>query len=214
MKKRKVVWKVIALSALIILLLLMIGFVIYLERYQPEEVLLEINNTVPSTEAAPALDTVQPPYSIAETEVQSPSTTEATVPAGLTPTLPEESEYEDVAVDTPYCTLYYSGKWQDSIQIEVKEEDFGCGVEFYGFANEQKVFLFSFLFALETENSYPIGYYESEDGITLDVSMELSDFVPDDTWSEEAVDLICSMQEEVNYVINKLSSLPGFHSAE
>ena len=81
MKKRKVVWKVIALSALIILLLLMIGFVIYLERYQPEEVLLEINNTVPSTEAAPALDTVQPPYSIAETEVQSPSTTEATVPA-------------------------------------------------------------------------------------------------------------------------------------
>ena len=223
MKKKNVIWKVAALSALIIILALMVGLVVYLESSKPGEAAQpETSETAAAVETDQAAETLQPAESLEATEDQTVSATEelvqnpteATVPAGPAPTIPEEPVYEDIAVETPYCTLYYSGKWEKTIQVEIQEEDFGNAVVFYGTANNQKVHLFSVLFALETENSYPIGYYESEDGFTLDISVELSDFAPDATWNDDAIDLICSMQEEVNHVTEKLSALPGFHAVE
>ena len=222
MNKKNVIWKVAALSALIVILALMVGLVVYLESSKPGGEIQPETSETAAVETDPTEDVLQPTESEAATEEQAqdateeqvPGATEATVPAGSAPTVPEEPVYEDIAVETPYCTLYYSGKWEKTIQVEIQEADFGYAVVFFGSANNEKVYLFSVLFALETENSYPIGYYESEEGITLDVSVELSDFVPDDTWSDDAVDLICSMQEEVNHVIEKLSSLSGFHAVE
>lgn len=118
---------------------------------------------------------------------------------------------QDMLVMTPYCNLHYPSEWSSSVRTDTEITTNGCIVTFYGTANNQEVKLFSVFFAESSENSFPIGSI-SLDGFFVDVSIELSDFAPDDTWNTADADDISAMQEGVNYLINKLEENSAFTS--
>lgn len=123
----------------------------------------------------------------------------------------DNSTLPDMLVTTPYCNLHYPGEWSSSVRTDTEITTIGCIVTFYGTANNKEVRLFSVFFAESGENSFPVGSI-SLDGISVDVSVELSDFAPDDTWNTADADDISAMQEGVNYLINKLEENSAFTS--
>ena len=122
----------------------------------------------------------------------------------------EESEFEDIALETPYCALFYSGKWQEYIRTEVVSDGVECVASFYGSAGDKEVLLFSVLFAVETENSFSVGVLEAADGSCVDVCAEIADLDFGKDWKQLDVDMICAMQEQLNFVLDKLRETPGF----
>ena len=121
-----------------------------------------------------------------------------------------EDAYGDVEVKTPYCSLFYSAKWKNNMRVEILSDEIECIVKFYGRAGDKEAYLFSVLFAAETKDSFPIGMYENEEGVGVDVSLEMSDFVPGKRWNEAEAEALCAMQEQINYIQEKLRQTPGF----
>lgn len=125
---------------------------------------------------------------------------------------PEETEKPDVGIETPYGTLYYPGIWEDSMRSETKEESGSYQVVFYGCVGEREEWLYTVWFGEAGENAFTVGAVEA-DGQMIAVSMEMSDFIPDESWSVEEADQICAMQESLNDMIEKIRELPGFEEA-
>lgn len=111
-------------------------------------------------------------------------------------------------VETPYGTLYYSEEWKDSIRAECKELDFGMDVLFYGSIAGEEYWLYTVSFGGSAET--PAGVIETDQGYMMDVTYELSDFAPDDSWTAENKDAFCAMQESINYLLEKLQENPAF----
>ena len=115
---------------------------------------------------------------------------------------------EDICIDTPYGTLHYPEKWKDNLEIEKQSENNVYSVIFYGDCGEQKEKLFTVNFG-ETE-CIKLGSITSDETSDVKVGIEFSDFVPDDSWSKNDTEIICTMQEDVNYTIEKLQSEDNF----
>ncbi len=125
--------------------------------------------------------------------------------------VPEETEpvYEDVQVQTAYCKLFYSGQWADSMRTERITEDFAETILFYGTAEGTETALFAVHFADATDSSFPVGAYSTADGLTVDISVEIFEMEVGG-WTDTGFELICTMQEQVNYVLEKLEETEGF----
>lgn len=121
----------------------------------------------------------------------------------------DNTTQQDMLVTTPYCNLHYPGEWSDRVRAETEITSNGCVVTFFGTADDQEVNLFSVFFAESSESSFPIGTI-SLDGLVLDVSVDIPEFAPDDTRDASAADDINAMQEEINYLINKLEENSAF----
>ena len=115
-----------------------------------------------------------------------------------------------LAIETPYGTLYYPDKWAGSLRSEEEKTDGGITIKFYGTVNEKEEILYMIMFGCETDNSFPVGTISGESFENVQVNVELSDFTPDSSWSQDAVDTMCAMQESVNYIIEKLEENPNF----
>lgn len=149
---------------------------------------------------------------------EAPESTDAVEPDDqqdpTTPAIPETTEplVEDVRIETPYCPLYFPGQWSEGLKTEIKEEDWVASVTFYGNVGGEDVLLFTLYFG--GASGYPVGIFQTEDGMMLDVTMENNDFELKDSWSAGEADRICAMQEALNYVLEKLSEEDGFTSVE
>lgn len=120
-----------------------------------------------------------------------------------------ETQIPDVGIETPYGTLYYPGEWEGNMRIENVEKDSSYSVNFYGNVNEREELLYTVWFGESGENAFPVGTIKVN-GQEISVSMEMSDFVPDESWSTDDSDKICAMQETLNDVLEKIQKLPDF----
>ena len=115
------------------------------------------------------------------------------------PVTATEAEQPDISVETPYCTLYYPGKWRDSVQYEVKQ----AGVSFSGlFSEDQKYSLFDVIFSQEAKEA--IGMISMENGSNIYVHVVTYEWNPDSVKSEDESYDFYAMQEDLNYLIAKL----------
>ncbi len=157
----------------------------------------EVPETEPSTEQTQA-ETNQP------TEEQPQMTEE--------PAVPETTEPEDLTVSTKFGDHRYPGIWEDQVRTEVVEEAIGGRVIYYGKVNGKESPLFTVYYGKGSANSQTIGTMKV-DGLSLAVSIELNDFQPDETWSQEEIDTFCAMQEGMNDVIEHMKKDPAFSAA-
>lgn len=126
---------------------------------------------------------------------------------------PTADPQEDMAVVTPFCTLYYPGKWNDSIRTEQLDLGYGHAVHFYGSSCGRETELFSVLFGFDTEASTCIGTV-MQNGISTDVNVEITAFAADDSWDADAVREITAMQKDADYLIDKLKKDSYFQLPE
>lgn len=118
------------------------------------------------------------------------------------PTQMQEMEYADMTVETPYGQLKCSGKWDNQIRIELDDSELYTAT-FYGKVNkkpEQHLFTITFNVGEDDAVAFVIDAEQQQVGI----SIIPGDIIVDDSWSEEEVNIIYAMQEEINYVLENL----------
>lgn len=113
-------------------------------------------------------------------------------------------EVSSFEIETKYCKLYFPEIWKK--QIEVKfSEDLGYKTEFYALIeNKESKHIFDVCF--NSDNGFLLGYLEKNDEI-INISIDVMDLTFDDSWTQEEMNEIYSMQEEVNYVIESLKKI-------
>lgn len=140
----------------------------------------------------------------AQEEVQAPGEN-----GNLGLPLMETDNVEDIAIETAYVTLYYPGQWEEYLLVETVDEEIGQSVAFNAEINDEKYWLFTLYFGGTT--GMPVGVLDSGEGYFLDVTVEMSDFIPDESWTREDADLYCAMQEGVNAIIDNLRDNAAFN---
>lgn len=120
---------------------------------------------------------------------------------------------QDVAVDTPVCTLYYPAKWKDRVRVEQVDLGYGYVARFFGSSNGNEAELFSILFGEGTEKSARIGAV-IQNGIAMDVHLEIADFSEDHNWDTTTVDELMAMQTDADYLIGRLKENVFFQNQE
>lgn len=138
--------------------------------------------------------------------VAAPLTTLANTEASVTETvateIPQTTEALPIAIETPYCTLYYPAQWAEGLRTEVSGEEFDMAVSFYGTVAQEEYLLFTLYFG--GAEGFPVGVLEIQDGVMLDVTLDITDLEMNDSWNQEETDRICAMQEAMNDVLNYL----------
>lgn len=119
------------------------------------------------------------------------------------------SEDGDIQVETPFCTLYFPGKWRD--QISTRGVDLGYGYEVFFFVpcGDDTTELFAVLFGFRSTYSSRVGAIVSN-GIATSVNLEKP--TPSDhlSWTEEQQKNAFAMQEDVQYLLDRLEEEPLF----
>lgn len=106
-------------------------------------------------------------------------------------------------IETPYAVLNFPEKWAEYLEVRIAEEA-PYTVSFYAKLEGKPVqALFDIAFGEEVENS--AGMLELEDGTLMPVGTGFHPFHPDESWSENEKDLILSMQEAMNDVLDQLA---------
>lgn len=186
---RKLLIVLIVVFSVLLVALLGLAFVLGRGNQDvPEE-------TNPTTEI-PQAETTQPTEA---PETEAPTEAETTVP-------------EDVTITTKFGDHVYPGVWADHVRTEITEAAIGGHVTYYGKINDKEEALFTIYYGKGSPSSQKIGTMKV-DGLSLTVSVEMHDFQPDDTWTQEEIDAICAMQEGMNDVIEHLKQDPGFSAA-
>jgi len=184
MKKQKTLKTLIVVLS-VILVALLILLAVLIKGNQPENA-----PTEPSTEPSASTEPMQTP-----SEPVPEETEEVTEPqVEIAPETP------DVEIETPYCTLYFPGEWEEVLQVEQVKGDvykviFSCTVE-DGLAVE----LFRFLFGGEDG----IGAVKAPDGKLVNVAVKSAEIKPGDDWTTSQINMVFSMQEALNEVLARM----------
>ena len=143
----------------------------------------------------------QAPAGTSQTDAQTPQQKPQEAAPG--PAELPESMKEDLAIDTPYMELHYPSKWADNLSIQVQEEN-GFAVGYYcSIGDHADLQLFTVYFGGEV--GAPLKTFKTEAGETVEVRIEVPELSMDSSWTEEEKSLAYAMQEDLNYLIGKLS---------
>lgn len=116
---------------------------------------------------------------------------------------------ESYVIETDYVRLYYPQKWEDNLETEVVEDE-GYVVEFYGkVEGKERQKIFEVIFNGDAD--IVIGTVENN-GENIYVGFNLTDLELGDDWTDEEADIICAMQEDVNYLMGMLEREAGFEA--
>ena len=114
---------------------------------------------------------------------------------------------EAYCIETEYVNLYYPKKWKDNIETEILNEE-GYVVEFYGkVEGKDRQKLFEVVF--NGDASMMAGTIEGEEGNTY-VGFNFAEPEMGDDWTDEEVNTIYAMQEDLNYLIGMLEKEDGY----
>lgn len=115
---------------------------------------------------------------------------------------PVETEpvVSDILIETAYGDLLFPGKWEDNLQVEQPDEK---TVEFYGCVKgHAPVLLFTLNY--ESENGDIMMELVTEDHAVVSLGIDISEIEFEGMWNDEEMDLIYSMQEDMNYLMDSL----------
>lgn len=144
-----------------------------------------------------------------KTEETVPATTQETTLPQETEAAPETTAPEvtipqaapDVAIETPYATMYFPGDWAgflvtDAVEGETYTVNFVCQLES---GREQPVFSVSF-----GDVEEPIGSVKTSDEKNANVGVETVEFAPDDSWTDSEINIVYNMISCLNRVLESL----------
>lgn len=145
-------------------------------------------------------------FAVSDTTAQSESLG-STENSSLTIGSPDDSR-EAIEISTKYGTLLYPKEWESNLRTEIVDSDV-YKVEFYGTVEGKKEqHLFDLLF--NGTDGYNLGTLTTETGEAVQINIESYDFEFDDSWAEDEKNLICAMQEDINYTIGMLAENGNF----
>lgn len=194
---------------LIILVALLVGLIVISNRDKSAEVLMEPESGVVQNKEMTIAEPETTETESLETEHQE-TEPEVMISEDLSigETVPNEENIPEVEIETLHGNLYYPGQWKEYLVTQIVELDFGVDVVFFAAIEGENYWLFTVHYG--GADGIPIGVLNSQEGYMLDVTVEISEFIPENSWSAENKELFSAMQEAVNHVINKLSQTPGF----
>lgn len=181
------------LVLLLVLVVVLLAAVLVLLLLLPGKTGGEPKNTEPSLQE-----------SAMQQEETAPQQTETLPDQAQTAETEEMDTSADPYVETPYCRLYYPKKWEGALRADTLQTQTDYQVAFLGSVGGNEEWLFTVYFGEVNEYAFSVGTVTTESGETVNVSAELSDFMPDDTWRQEDIDTMCEMQESLNYLLERL----------
>lgn len=125
-------------------------------------------------------------------------------PPAVEETAPESSVSNMLSVTNPHCTLQFPVRWKDFLVTEQTEnEETGVySVLFYGkLPGRERCLMFTILFG--GDEGEQLGVVLNDLGEYVTVNILIADMNLDG-WSQEDTQIICSMQEAVNELIDQL----------
>ena len=235
-KGKKVDRRLVAVAALSVVLVVLIAVTVWMETNRksadfesgaalattPTQTTLMQTTPVQTTPVQTTLEQTTP---IQTTPIQT--TPVQTTPAQTTPvqttqqpastpsapaTTPKPAD-PDAEITTPYVTLYYPGQYKEYLHTEVLDDGFEVTVLFYSTVGGHRDALMFTLFFGGAEGE-PLGSFQTGQDFAVDVTVEMSGYIPNEAWSTEDADVFYAMQENMNYVINRLENTSGFTPAE
>lgn len=115
---------------------------------------------------------------------------------------PISYEVSSIVINTAYGPVSYPAKWQDNLVVEYLNDD-PYIVEFYGqLPEKEKQLLFSFTY--NDNESGAIVVINDAEGNRIALHLSVSELDFDNSWSEEEMNVLYSMQEGLNDVIDSL----------
>lgn len=140
---------------------------------------------------------------------QEPQPQEETAPQGEkmpeTESIITGTAEDNMAIETPVCTLYYPREWESLLRVEMTDGEPYSAAFWAELPSEVSAPLFTVSFGEESESV--LGYLTAEDGQRLAVSLEKHELVPDETWMEEDIFILQAMQAASRVVESNLPAL-------
>jgi len=139
--------------------------------------------------------------------VISPNTIPTGEPTGSSSpigTNQEETLTEDNAesIQTPYATLYFPDEWKSYVTHTSQTNGEASSEAFSATIGGHTAPLYTIHFAAP-ELGHPAGTVV-KDGEEVPVTVELHEFTPDETWTDEDTQILYALQETVNDVLAAL----------
>lgn len=114
-----------------------------------------------------------------------------------------ESMKEDLAMDTPYMELHYPSQWSETLSIIHTEAPVYSVAFFSKVEGHEDVHLFTVFFG-GTEG-VSLKTIQTADGSVVDVRLLVPEIDLDDTWTDDEAELVYTMQEDLNYLLDKMN---------
>lgn len=109
---------------------------------------------------------------------------------------------EDIRIPTAYEDLYFPAKWQDVLQTSESTGQVDTVTFWMLRGNAEQILLFSLSFG--DEDGMLVGTILDENGRAVPVTLTMEETPSTDGWSQEEMDQMYAMKDDVNYLISKL----------
>lgn len=112
---------------------------------------------------------------------------------------------DNIAIETPVCTLYYPRQWEDFLRVEMTDGEPYTVLFWAELPSEVSAELFKVRFGEESGNG--LGYLTTETGERILVSVEKHELVPEENWTEEDLFILQAMQAAFRTLESNLPAL-------
>lgn len=114
----------------------------------------------------------------------------------------EPLDPELVPVETKFGTLYYNEQWSEFMKTEIEETDNSVEVRFI--ANINKTDFPLFTVSVGSGSGAESGKLTGPDGVQREVLVLLQEVDPGNALTEDQINRLYAMQEDVNFVLDHL----------
>ena len=111
-------------------------------------------------------------------------------------------EYDDIVVETMYGNLYFPGKWEECLYVEQSDIESAVKVDFSAKVEENVILLFSVVIGDSDDNA--AGILTDDEGKQRNVAVSIEDLSENELISQDDLELLYRMQEDLNYLIDNL----------
>lgn len=111
---------------------------------------------------------------------------------------------EDIVVETKNGDIKYSDQWEEFARTEVTEENEISEVVFSAEINGNSYKLFEVVINGDESKGEYVGDVTDKDGQTHKVYIKMESIEQDDNLSDEEMNRLYAMQEDINYIIDNL----------
>lgn len=111
-------------------------------------------------------------------------------------------EYDDIVIETSYGNLYFPGKWEECLQVEQRNLESVVEVAFSAKVDKHTISLFSIVIGDNGDSA--AGVLTDNTGNQRNVTVKIEDLSENESISQDDLELLYSIQEDLNYLIDNL----------
>lgn len=130
------------------------------------------------------------------------------------PNVDEEYISQDLSIDIPYGVIRFPSEFSDYTHIETEETEERYKIIFSCKYEENNIQLFDVTFGEPEEGADVVGQLIDTGDDSKKISVRVYELKQDTTWTQDNAELLYSMQEAVNYVMENFESSYEFRPVE